>query len=273
MRARRRLKASLTRLQETKQDKPEIIHGLLGIILNGTPTVLHPTRAGWNYVRVRGDTSEVVVAFNDQVQPVYNLPVLLQRDSINPSFYHVAGRDIGVYGSWGGGQTGGIARHHETHERNPAAPGSDIVDVYKQQFMPLALTPITPSGTMSVYVQSDFYLDDTIQRWWPGSGTVSFASLRPADHRKRFVSIWLDSQLGNLYYLTGTPFVSVPLITSYLPYIPLADMTRYIPIGAVLLLSGTVALGYSDFLDLRHIAGFTVRGTDYIARAMTWMGL
>src|SRR4030043_136982 len=73
------------------------IPGILGFLINGVRTVEVPNRNGYVYVRLRDNLSEVCQAFNDNVSPVYGLPVLMVRDSTNRTRYKILGRDLGRY--------------------------------------------------------------------------------------------------------------------------------------------------------------------------------
>jgi hypothetical protein len=64
---------------ESVQKSKTSYSGLLGLAIGGHKIVNHPTRAGYVYVRLRDNLSEVVQAFNDKVSPVYDFPVLIQR--------------------------------------------------------------------------------------------------------------------------------------------------------------------------------------------------
>lgn len=268
--ARRRLARALRRQSDQKQNKAEIYPGLLGTHIGGAEVVNVPGRDGYVYVRLRGDVSEEVQAYNDAVQPIYGLPVKIIRDDLEPGIYRVVGRNIQVYPTWTGQSTGGIKAHHETHERNPTAPGNDIIEVYKSQFLPLALTPSYPTGSMTALIRSDFYIYEETQKWWPGSGTVSFSSLRPTDNRRRFVSVFLDALLGIPHYLTGE-FFDPTYTLDFSPHIPMTtDLSRYIPSGAVYLASGTATISQTELFDTRHIAGMTINSGGNVIEDTVW---
>ena len=94
----RRTFARATRLAENVKKEDYIyIPGKLGFPLDGVNKVEVPSRPGYVFVRVRGSLSEVVQAYNDQVSPVYGLPILMIRDDVDRTRYRIFGRDTGAY--------------------------------------------------------------------------------------------------------------------------------------------------------------------------------
>jgi len=91
---RRKLNKAFEALDVRKQNKDYLIPGILGFLINGQQTVEVPGRNGYVYVRLRSNLNEVVQAYNDQVSPVYNLPVVIVRDEIDITRYKIQGRDL-----------------------------------------------------------------------------------------------------------------------------------------------------------------------------------
>lgn len=118
----RRLRTAVRNLDIRKQDKQELIPGLLGVPLGGEKRVQVPGRANYVYVRLRGDLSELIQAYNDQVSPAYNLPILVTRDDIDKSKYRVYGKDLGRYNDWG--TSAYLPLHGWSHSFPPDNSGS-----------------------------------------------------------------------------------------------------------------------------------------------------
>jgi hypothetical protein len=250
--AKRRLRRAVDKLQAAKQDRIEELPGLVGITINGIEVVNVPNRDSWIYVRVRNNLSEPLQVYNDAVNPVYGLAIKIIRET-GDSFYRVKGRNVKVYETWGGLPTAGYPVHASSHEANPSDPGNDIVHVYKPQIYPLALSPMHTGTSVEGKIRSDFYVHDDELHYWPGSGTVDLTAAKPtSDARKRFLTVSLDGDLGIPYYTTGELFVDLG-ISNYLPHINIPDLDRYIPLGAVLLHSGSNTINDSDIIDIRPL--------------------
>jgi hypothetical protein len=248
--AKRRLQRALQKSFATKLNKPDELPARMGTYRGGAQVVAVDGRDGWVYVRVRGDQSEELVVFNDQVNNVFDLPVIIVRESQDLGFYRVKGRNIGVYQAWTGHQTGGISPHAHTHERKPDDPGNDIVSLYKSQFMPMALSPWPTGTSMAAVVRADYYLHEDTMKFWPGGGTSDFTSAKPSTSQKRFITVAMDGVENRLEYFTGQLFNSENVV-DFAPYMPVPNIARYIPLGAVLLASGTSYLSYSILHDIR----------------------
>lgn len=250
--SKRNLAKATRRLEETKKEDYLLIPGFLGFTLKGKNVVEVPTRRGYVYVRVRGQTSEVVQASNSVVAPVYGLPVLITRDEIDRSRYRIVGRDTGVYSSGWGTSSVYLARHGNTHSFSPETRGGgDMVWVYSQQMMPLAVIPSGTSGAaMLVISPFPYYLND---HWIYAGGTctASLLTFKPTGSSARMVLVYLDPS-GNPQ-LTGSSTyfdASITGIAAVLPYTP-GYTGDNIPLAGVRLVSGTSEIVWGNLYDLR----------------------
>ncbi|MBU2177437.1 MAG: hypothetical protein KJ556_20285 [Gammaproteobacteria bacterium] len=99
----------------------------------------------WMYARIR---ENVLIVFNNRVQPANNLPVTVGYDDISPNLLQVIGvRELGsitIDGNWD------VGPHHETHEWGNADGGTDIVWVQLKQFLPLKVY-LSSGLTIKIY--------------------------------------------------------------------------------------------------------------------------
>ena len=85
-----RLLGVLRQVLDLKKDKDQIISGAMGMYnIAGQQEIEVPGRPGFVWVRVRGQTSIVVQAFNDQVGLFFGMPVLMLRDELAPRYYKI----------------------------------------------------------------------------------------------------------------------------------------------------------------------------------------
>jgi len=249
------LHKAFSQLDITKKDKDYLIPAVLGFMINGRQAVDVPNRAGYVYARIRSNTNEVIQVFNDKVSPVYDLPVLLVRDPNNTTRYRVDGRDTGRYDNWGS-TSSFLPRHGNQHSFNNAYAGAgDIVWVYGRQFTPLLLYPSGTLGADSLMING--YGAYRNERWLfcGNTGTPSFSPYTPTGSFSRMVLVSLDSN-GNPV-LTGGEYFSAAYtgVATLISYIPSPPSPTYLPLGAVLLSSGTSAIGWENIYDLRFFSG------------------
>jgi hypothetical protein len=268
--ARRRLSSILGALFSVKQDVPEEFPGLLGTYLNGEKTVAVAGRPTFVWVRVRGSQSELVQAYNDTVAEVYDLPVLIVRDTSQPNYYRVKGRNVAQYANWGSSNPR-TRTHALTHmHSDESGAGTDVVWVMQRQFMPMLLTP-QPTGSMSAFVEPAWYEAPDGYRYFGGTGTVDMSSLRPTNPQARFATVYIDFVSGNPVILTGSLFnVGSPEGVGVL--VPMPTKSQGWPVGSVYFLSGTVSIDFDSLYDSRAIVGSSgLVQNELIARM--WMGL
>jgi hypothetical protein len=233
-----------------KADKLRLVPAALGAYVNGQKTVKVAGRPDFVWARIRTATSEIVQVYNDKVSLIWDLPVLIYRDPEAPDIWRIHGRDVRRYQDWGG--VSSIPPHGSSHSFSSADRGaSDPVWVYKRQFMPFLPHPAV-SGSMSMYIEPDFYQWDGLYHWFPGTGTADLTSHKPTGIvNARFVTVYLNS-LGGLSYLDGPEFPA---------FFPPADPGQYIsipapgvgiPIAAAVLMTGTSFIGWGEIYDLRY---------------------
>ena len=249
---------AVSRLDIRKKNREQAIPGILGFMLNGEQTVEVPTRRGFVYVRLRNNTSEVIQAFNQEVAPVYGLPVLVTRDEVNNSQYMVAGRDLGVYMGSGGdgwGTSAYLPRHGATHSYRHNQPGGDIAWIYGRQFMPLLVYPSGSSGGPNVLIDPATYYQDNLWHYAGGTGTQDIIpTYKPTGSNARMVLVYLDSD-GNPQLEGGTTYFaeSITGASAIIPYLPALPDTGALPLGGVRLVSGTSRIVWANLYDLRPL--------------------
>lgn len=101
MNGQRRINDAINMLDKRKDDKPIRISGMLGTIINGVYVIHVPSRPGFVWVRLRNSSNEIIQAYSSLVSPIYDLPVIVERDPLDPTRYNIIGRDVGRYDSWG----------------------------------------------------------------------------------------------------------------------------------------------------------------------------
>jgi hypothetical protein len=250
MTGRHRLKQAVSGLDTQKKDKEKYIPGVLGIPLGGSLIVEVPDRRGYVYVRLRDDQDELVQAYNSVVSPVYDLPVLVMRDDIDPSRYRVVERDLGRYNTW---PSSYVPKHGNQHSFSAeVGAGGDPVWVYGRQMMPLLPHPSGTSGADSIVIERYTYYWQAQWICAGGTGTAAFTPFKPADNTARMVLVYLDAYTnptllaGDTYFpasLTGTCEV--------LPYVPALPEAAGIPVAAIRLVSGTSIINWDNIYDLR----------------------
>lgn len=252
MSGKRRLTKSIKGLDVTKQDKPRTVRGILGNVISGVQVVEVTTRPGYVWVRLRDQQSEIIQAFNDNVSPVYDLPVFVTRDSDDPTRYIVIGRDTAQYQNWGAGSAY-LPRHANQHSfSDDAGAAGDVVWVYGRQFMPMLAYPSGSSGAGNVIISPYTYFAQS-QNWIysGGTGTASIVAYKPTGSNARVVLVYMDVD-GNPQLSPGSYFAETITGTSqviqYLPDLP----NNSKPIAAVRLVSGTSIINWSNIYDVRQ---------------------
>lgn len=265
MMSKRNLSRATRSLESTKKEEYLLIPGFLGFTLKGINKVEVPTRPGYVYVRVRGQTSEVVHAFNNIVAPVYGLPVLITRDEIDRTRYRVVGRDTGVYSNWGSSSPY-LAKHGHTHSFIPEERGGgDVVWVYGRQMMPLAVYPSGTSGAAMVTIKPAIYYQNNIWHYAGGTATASLLPYKPTDNTARMVLIYLDSA-GNPQLEAGSTYFNGDITGSsqIVPYLPQIGDLSHVPLAGIRLVSGTSEVVWANIYDVRPWIvgyGFVQTGT------------
>lgn len=247
----RTFKQATNKFDRSKQQKYPNIPGFLGFMVNGVETVEVPSRPGYVFVRLRGTVNEVIHAFNDEVSPVYGLPVLVTRDDIDNTRYRVISRDTGVYVNWGT-TSSYLPRHGDSHSfSDRQGTGGDVVWVYGRQMMPLLVMPSGSVAGGSVYINEGIYYQIGQWRQAGGTGTVSLLPASPSAGNARMMLIYLD-EYGNPGIATGTVFSEIYSGTSsIIQYLPNISNSYYVPLAGVRLTSTTSTISWGDIYDLR----------------------
>jgi hypothetical protein len=217
----------------------------------------------------------LIQAFNEDVSPVFDLPVRVEYDKASPIRYKVIGRDTGRYTVWVTTNAAGdtvsdtssyLPAHGSSHSFNTltGVGGGDVVWVYSQQFTPWLVTPSGSSGANSVSVQPSAYYYDDQFRWAGGTGIAGFDALLPTgSSNARMLLVYLDPDTGNVLLATGSLTEFANTITGgtadIMPYMPSLIEPTDIPLAGVRLITGSSALLWPNVYDLR----------DYFAHSST----
>lgn len=252
--------SSLQQYDDSLEKKPPEYAGILGLKLNGSEVVEHPTRNGFVYVRLRDNQSEVIQAFNDKVSPVYDLPVRVQRRN---NKWYIIGRDIDRYSNWGSSAPF-LPKHGFQHSFNrDLNTGGDVVEVYPDQFMPALVYPSGTVGAGNLLV-ANFLLQRTSDFILAGgTGTVNLLPYKPTGSSAVIGLVYLNRVDGNPGILinsgshasenaTGTALIA--------PYIPYPSAVQE-PLYAFRLVSGTREVGWSNLYNARQFFSGRQTGT------------
>lgn len=251
--SKKTLRSAVNKVDLKKKDKETLIPGLLGLN-SAAKQVSVPNRAGYVWVRLRNNDSEVVPVFNDQVSPVFDLPVLVVRDEIDPTRYRIYGKDSASYENWQSWSPY-LPAHGGVHSRSPDSGGGDVTWVYGGQFMPLLVSPSGTSGAGNVIIDPFIYYhnDHNQYKYAGGTGTGDILVHKPTDNTAKMVLIYLDTD-GNPQLLPGSTFdATVTGTSSVLQYIPTVDVDSGMPLAAARIVSGTSSVVWSNLYDLRPI--------------------
>lgn len=260
----RKFKKAIRSYDQTVAKADLQITGVLGLTIGGSQVVEVPGRNAFVYVRLHDNMSEVIQVFNDKVSPSYDLPVIIVRRG---NRYEILGRDTQRYNDWGD-YSAYLPRHGHTHEMDIEGGGfGDPVFTYSRQFMPYVLFP---SGTMGApdLVMSPHVLQNPDKSWryigLTGTPNLTPTYNPPTGTQAVMVTIYLDAYTGNPGILVGSGSYFSETITGtpdVLPYVPIVTNPMYIPLGAVRLVTGSLALSWDNIYDLRQFIHFTPTGS------------
>ena len=246
----KKLKSSLKKYDKSKENKQVLISGELGITLDGRRRVEVPNRRGFVYVRLKGNTSELIQAYNATVSPVYDLPVFVVRQT---GIYKVVGRNIDRHqNQWGTAPF--LPKHGAQHSFNhDIGAGGDVVWVWSQQFMPLLSYPSGTEGSMHISVEPHFYEWNGQWQYAQNTGTPSYAPYVPTiTGSARMVLSYIDPSDNSIRLVPGTPFSnSITGSAQIAQYIPDIPREVGIPLAAVRLSTGTTSLDWNAIYDVR----------------------
>lgn len=259
----KKLDRALRRSNKKKEDKVIMLSGQLGIPLSGQKLVEVPNRQGFVFVRLKNNTSELIQAYNNAVSPIYDLPVLVARQT---NGYRVIGRNIDRYtNQWG--QAPYLPKHGAQHSFNPSLNiGGDIVWVYSQQFMPLLGYPSGSAGSPRLAI-SPYIIQDLNGNWKyvGGTGSPDTTPYNPTTGSRSIMGLlYIDTASGNPAWLinSGTYFdSSLTGSNDITQYIPRPTDASQLPISAVRLVSGTSILTWDNVYDVRPFLRVIPTGT------------
>lgn len=244
------LSQAFSELGLKKEDQKSYISGILGFIVNGAQVVEVANRPGYVYVRLRDNLSETIQAYNPSVAPVYGLPVLVSRDTVDPTRYIIIGRETSRYQNWQTVSTF-LARHGNQHSFFiESGGGGDVVWVYKPQIMPLLVYPSGSSGAGSVLIGSDIQYRNGMWQVLGGTGTPDLLGAKPTDGQARMLLVGLDND-GNPWVVTGSLFAgTITGSAAVTPYLP--SPASGTVLAGIRLVSGTARVVWENIYDLRN---------------------
>lgn len=258
-RSSKQLSSSVSTLQSRKQDAYEQYDGFMGLYSeDGNKVVDVPGRPGYVYVRLLKDLSSAVEAYNDKVLALWGVTVQVEK---------VQGPKGIVWRVLGGSSTsssniaimpgnGLLPRHGAQHSFSPGANtgssfGADPVWVYKDQFMPLDVTPTSPASSR-LTVNADLYQYGNHFNYFGTTGTVDLFSQIPTDlTQTRFITICLNTANNQLEYITGSLVDTNTLIADPYQYIAAPIDNDVVPLKAVMLVGGSSVVKWANLYDLR----------------------
>jgi len=255
---RHKFQRAFSTFSDTKRDEDIILSGILGLPTGiGQNTVEVESRTGFVYVRLRDNLNEVIQAYNDQVSPVYGLPVLITRDSVNKNYYRIVRRDVGRYDDWGS-ISPYLAKHGNQHRFKPEiGGGGDVVFVEGRQFVPLMLTPSGSSGSGNVIMEGSHFYTGGTWKWAGTTGTPDLLAYRPTNNKSTVILVYIDGADNNPKLIAGDEFdVSISGTAHIIPFLPPVPTSEDVPLGAIQLYSGTQRIAWEQIYDLRpYIVG------------------
>lgn len=222
------------------------------IVVAGNPSMFYARE------RLSDKAYFVVPNYNSNVNPKFNLPVVLGYDQTNPGIEQILGVDMSAFPYQSAASVlGGLAPHHAQHEFG----GGDEVFIDAELIKIGLFTPDNPP-TLGGYVQPFYYSSKTTGlQVFGGSRLDSISSYIPATSgTTRMVSITLNPDSGSLVYrasaefsanisgsatleelLAGGGSVLIPGGSATLPKVPGGE----IPIATFALTSTTASLNWS----------------------------
>lgn len=220
---------------------------------SGEQEIVIPGHPDFIWVRMRGQTSEVVRAFNDKIGFDFGAPIWVTRDALDPRYYRVLGRDTSKYqdpGLTDGGSFTVYPHGHQHSFGDPNSTGNDPVFIFKRQMAQPLLCRPQAVPDMTTYVEADYYFWANQFLHFAGGSSPSLAPYLPSTGMARFVTIYLDAS-GAVALLPGTPYVIAVAPDDPFAAIPELPPSLGIPLAAAYLISTTTAIKWSNLLDIR----------------------
>jgi hypothetical protein len=222
----------------------QIIPGILGL---SDSLVNVPNRLGYSYVKLLGNSNELIQAYNTTVSPQYGVPVMVQW---NGTQYVVLGRDVQRYTQWS--NSAYLPLHGDTHQWM----GGDTTWIHSEQFYPLS---VSPSGS-SLFIAP--YTYNWLGNWIYGGNTgTNTIALPTGSSTQKIMLLYLDGPTGNPTWLPGAEAPLYTNVYQLLPYLPPFNMALGIPLAMVGIPSGTTSLEWGNLYDIRQFFGGSSAGT------------
>lgn len=225
------------------------LKGTLGI---SSKVVEVSNRMGYVWVRLSDNPSELIKAYNPDINPQYNLPVKIKFDGRK---YVVTGLDRDKYANWPSNQSF-LGKHGRQHSAAKGAEGNDITWVDLQQFLPLLAMPNGSTGNSSIWV-SPYIHRNSNGDWLYVGNTGTFGFPRRSSTGSNMYLLMMNDSDGTFYAITGSVFANsitgTADIVSKIPKFPLASSD--IPVAAIRAWSnssGTIA-NWSDIYNVRQL--------------------
>lgn len=242
------------------KSKP-VYSGILGLSKDGQRQVNVVGRGGFVYVRLRDNLSEVIQAYNDKVSPIYDFPVLIQR---NGNRWYILGKDTARYDTWSN-YAPFLPAHGSQHSFNrDVGTGGDKVDIYPDQFMPLLVYPSGTAGAGMLLVAPYMLQRPTDFIYVGNTGTQNLLVYKPTTNLAILGLVVMNKNTGNPEVLinSGTSIAaSITGSAGISPYIPYPQSHQE-PLYAFRLVSGTTALTWANLYNARQfVGGSTSTGT------------
>lgn len=248
------LKQALATYDRDVEKSKKTYSGILGLKIGGEKLVAHPIRNGYVYVRLRDNLSEVVLAFNEKVSPVYDFPVKIARKG---NKWEVLGRDTDRYENWGTSAPF-LPKHADQHSFNrDGGGGGDAVAIYPDQFMPLLVYPSGTHGSGMLLIAPYLLQTETDFLYVGNTGTVNLLQYKPEDANAIMGLVVMDMSTGvpSVVIASGTPFDgSITGTYGVAPYIP-PPPDGSEPLYAFRLVSGTTSVTWDNLYNARQFIG------------------
>lgn len=223
------------------QHLPKLSPAMLG---DDFGNIYVPNKPNYLYVRING--FPLTEIYNTRVSPIYNLPVLVGYDPVEPDRYQV----LCVRNAYPGidfsfPEAKNTEAHHSSHEYGNQVNGSDVVFSQLRQLMPLRPTPF---GDMQVQYYRNLVWIGNDWRMITGS-TIDYTPAIPATGA-HFLLTYLN-QSGEFESITGTLKDVNSLTMADVP----DPLEGTMPLAAIRIYAGQTGIvearTSSDLLDLR----------------------
>ena len=224
---------------------------LMGVVGLSSTVIQVADRPGFVWIRLLDNLNEGVQAYNRNVSPSYNLPVLVSFDGVK---YQIDDVDANRYANW---QTSHayLPNHGTQHSAIFGASASDIVWVDQKQWIPLLVTPNSVTGTNVVNV-SPYVFKNSLGNWIYAGNTGAVIPPSPIATGSIIYLLYMRDVDGYLYTQPGPTFAGVISgALGFIPYLPNGLVNNNdIPLVAVLRTSNITGtpIGWDSLIDVRQ---------------------